>query len=156
MIRKSHILKKHFQSAEDLRALPAVPAGLSHVWISGEMAGLEQAPLPPSWRALARMAYPVDLPGQRVVRVDYALGWFRIRRIPVVAPRVQVDTYLACGLVSETLNHMVDAFVRDYLIERIEMALRRIGVRTRGRPPIRRVARSSSGLQASASRTCAR
>ena len=34
-----------------------------------------------------------------------------------------MDTYLACGLVSETLNHMVDAFVRDYLIERVEMAL---------------------------------
>jgi len=69
------------------------------------------------------MAYPVDLPGKRVVRVDYALSWFRIRKIPVVAQRVQVDTYLACGLVSETLSHMVDAFVRDYLVERIEMAL---------------------------------
>jgi hypothetical protein len=33
---------------------------------------------------------------------------------------VQVDTYLVCGLVSDTLNHMVDTFVRDYLIERIE------------------------------------
>jgi hypothetical protein len=87
------------------------------------MAGLEQAPLPPGWRAATRMAYPVDLPGKRVVRVDYALSWFRIRKIPVVAQRVQVDTYLACGLVSETLNHMVDAFVRDYLVERIEMAL---------------------------------
>jgi hypothetical protein len=57
------------------------------------------------------------------VRVDYALSWFRIRRIPVVAQQVQADTYLACGLVSETLSHMVDAFVRDYLIERVEMAL---------------------------------
>jgi hypothetical protein len=109
--------------AEDLSSLPSLPAGLSSVWISGEMAGLEQAPLPGPWRAVARMAYPVDLPLKRVVRVDYALGWFRIRGIPVVAPQVQVDTYLACGLVSETLNHMVDAFVRDYLIERIEMAL---------------------------------
>ncbi len=69
------------------------------------------------------MAYAVDLPGQRVVRVDYALSWFRIRRIPIVAQRVQTDTYLACGLLSETLSHMVDAFVRDYLIERVDMAL---------------------------------
>src|SRR6266478_3445036 len=108
---------------EDLRSLESVPAKTSRVWISGEMGGLEQAPLPPSWRTAARMAYPVDLPGQRVVRVDYALSWFRIRKIPVVAQQVQADTYLACGLLSETLNHMVDAFVRDYLIERIEMAL---------------------------------
>ena len=108
---------------QDLKALATVPVPTSRVWISGEMGGLEQAPLPASWRATARMAYPVDLPGRRVVRVDYALSWFRIRKIPVVAQQVQADTYLACGLVSETLNHMVDAFVREYLVERLEMAL---------------------------------
>jgi hypothetical protein len=107
----------------DLSALEQVPARATRVWISGEMGGLEHAPVPASWRAATRMAYPVDLPGQRVVRVDYALSWFRIRKIAVVAQQVQADTYLACGLVSETLNHMVDAFVRDYLIERVEMAL---------------------------------
>lgn len=109
--------------AADLSALEHVPARASRVWVSGEMGGLEHAPLPQDWRAATRMAYPVDLPGRRVVRVDYALSWFRIRKIPVVAQQVQADTYLACGLVSETLNHMVDAFVRDYLIERVEMAL---------------------------------
>jgi len=107
----------------DLSALEKVSPPTSRVWISGEMGGLEQAPLPASWRAAARMAYPVDLPGRRVVRVDYALSWFRIRKIPLLAQQVQADTYLACGLVSETLNHMVDAFVREYLIERVEMAL---------------------------------
>ena len=107
----------------DLGALESVPARTAQVWISGEMGGLENAPLPPGWRTRARMAYPVDLPGQRVVRVDYALSWFRMRRIPLLAEQAQADTYLALGLVSETLNHMVDAFVRDYLIERIEMAL---------------------------------
>jgi cytochrome c553 len=108
---------------EDLKSLAGIPVPTSRVWISGEMGGLERAPLPADWRAATRMAYPVDLPGLRVVRVDYALSWFRIRRIPVVAQQVQADTYLACGLVSETLSHMVDAFVRDYLIERVEMAL---------------------------------
>jgi len=109
--------------ADDLRALDAVTPRASRVWISGAMGGLEQAPVPPAWRTSVHLAYPVDLPGQRVVRVDYALSWFRLRRIPVLAEQVQADTYLACGLVSETLNHMVDAFIRDYLIERIEMAL---------------------------------
>ena len=108
---------------QDLQALTTVPVATSRVWMSGEMGGLEQAPLPASWRVATRMAYPVDLPGRRVVRVDYALSWFRIRQIPLVAPQVQADTYLACGLVSETLNHMVDAFVREYLVERLEMAL---------------------------------
>jgi hypothetical protein len=107
----------------DLQALQNVPVKTSRIWISGEMGGLEQAPLPAAWRAATRIAYPVDLPQRRVVRVDYALSWFRLRKIPLVAQQVQADTYLACGLVSETLNHMADAFVRDYLIERIEMAL---------------------------------
>jgi hypothetical protein len=66
------------------------------------------------------MAYGVDLPEGRRVRVDYPIGWFHIRQIPVVDLKTQADTYLACGLVSETLNHMADTFVRDYLIERIE------------------------------------
>jgi hypothetical protein len=43
--------------------------------------------------------------------------------VPILDLQVQADTYLACGLVSETLNRMVDTFVRDYLIERIEVML---------------------------------
>jgi hypothetical protein len=107
----------------DLSSLEHVPARATRVWISGEMGGLEHAPVPADWRTATHMAYPVDLPAQRVVRVDYELSWFRLRKIPVVAEQVQADTYLACGLVSETINHMVDAFVREYLIERVEMAL---------------------------------
>jgi hypothetical protein len=108
---------------QDLMLLPAVPARTSLVWMSGVMGGLESAPLPVAWRAATRMTYPFDLPDRRRVRVDYALGWFRIRQVPMSALQVQADTYLACGLLSETLNHMVDTFERDYLIERIEQDL---------------------------------
>jgi hypothetical protein len=104
----------------DLAALEGTPAPLNPVYISGVMGGLDEAPLPSGWRDHAHMAYPVDLPDRRRVRLDYALGWFRIRKIPVVAEQVQVDTYLACGLLSETVKHMVDAFIPDYLIERLE------------------------------------
>jgi hypothetical protein len=104
----------------DLAALEGSPAPTNSVFLSGVMGGLDAAPLAPAWRDHAHMAYPVDLPERRRVRVDYALGWFRIRKIPVVAEQVQVDTYLACGLLSETLKHMVDAFIPDYLVERLE------------------------------------
>jgi hypothetical protein len=104
----------------DLVALEGTPAPPNPVYLSGLMGGLDGAPLPSGWRDHAYMAYPVDLPERRRVRVDYALGWFRIRNIPVVAEQVQVDTYLACGLLSETLKHMVDAFIPDYLVERVE------------------------------------
>jgi hypothetical protein len=87
------------------------------------MAGLERAPLPAAWRGPARLSYPFDLPAQRRVRLDFPLGWFKVRSLPLVAERVQVDTYLACAILSETLGHMLDSFVRDYLVERIEALL---------------------------------
>lgn len=106
----------------DLQALPDVPRGAA-VYLSGLMGGLERTPLTPAWRQEAHLAYPFDLPNSRRVRVDFAFGWFRIRQIPVVAEQVQADTYLACGLLSETVKHMVDNFVRDYLVERFEDTL---------------------------------
>jgi hypothetical protein len=106
--------------ADDVAALGDAAGAPHDVYLSGLMAGLEQAPLPAEWRSRTRIAYPVELPDRRKVRVDFALGWFRIRNIPLLALQVQADTYLACGLVSETLNHMADTFVRDYLVERTE------------------------------------
>ena len=74
-------------------------------------------------RGITRIAYPFDLPELRRVRVDYPLGWFSIRKIPVVAQQAQTDTWLACGILSDAINHMADTFVRDYLVERIEEML---------------------------------
>jgi hypothetical protein len=107
----------------DIAALGAAPAEAGTVYMSGLMGGLEQAPLPEGWRSHIRMAYPFDLPDARVVRVDFPLGWFSFRHIPVVAEQVQVDTYLACGLLAETLSHSADTFVREYLVERMEELL---------------------------------
>jgi hypothetical protein len=107
----------------DLASLPASPPEGVGVYLSGLMAGLERAPLPGAWKAGAHMAYPFDLPDRRRVRIDYALGWIVGRRIPLVAQQVQIDTYLALGLLSETLKHMADNFVRDFLVERMESGL---------------------------------
>lgn len=107
----------------DVAALPGAPPERVGVYLSGLMAGLERTPLPKAWRAPAQLAYPFDLPDRRRVRVDYALGWILGRRIPLVAEQVQVDTYLALGLLSETLKHMADNFVRDFLVERMENGL---------------------------------
>ncbi|MDN7904563.1 c-type cytochrome [Burkholderia diffusa] len=109
----------------DLAALARVPPATDTVFMSGLLGGLDDTPLPTSWRGVTRIAYPFDLPEGRRVRVDYAFGWFSIRQIPMVAPQVQADTYLACGLLAETLSHLVDAFVREYLVERIQDMLER-------------------------------
>ncbi len=108
---------------EDIAALGSVPSASSLVYMSGRMAGLERAPLPQPWRSITHMAYPYDLPSHSRVQMDYPLGWFRIRNIPVVAEQAQADTYLACIILSDTINHMSDTFVRAYLVERIEQAV---------------------------------
>jgi len=105
---------------DDIKALGHPPPRHVTVYLSGLMGGLEQAPLPAAWRERTYLTYPVDLPNKRRINVDFAFGWFRLRHIPLVAERVQVDTYLACGIVSGTLRQMVDNFVPEYLIERIQ------------------------------------
>ena len=109
--------------APDLALLPAGPPRAGALYVSGLMGGLERAPLPGAWRDLARLTYPFDLPDVRKVRMDFPLGWFRVRHLPVVSERVQTDSYLACVILSETVGHMLDSFVRDYLVERVEMML---------------------------------
>jgi hypothetical protein len=108
---------------EDIRNLPDMPQNIPAVFLSGLMGGLEKSPLSGDWRMKARMAYPLELPSKRSVFLNYPLGWFRIQRIPVVAERTQVDTYIACGILSDNLNDMRDDFIRDYLVENIEVML---------------------------------
>ena len=108
---------------DDLKALPAAPPAAPALYLSGLMGRLEDAPLPAAWRGPARMTYPYDLPEQRKVRMNFPLGWFNVRHIQVVDERVQTDTYLACTILAETVGHMLDSFVRDYLVERIEVLL---------------------------------
>ena len=109
----------------DIAALGTVKDVPSIVYLSGLLGGLEHAPLPPEWRKRAQMTYPFDLPEHRRVGVDFARGWFSISHISVVDEQVQADTYLACGLLAETLSHMTDTFVRDYLIERMQSMIER-------------------------------
>ncbi len=106
--------------SKDIAALAGAPVVPSTVLMSGLMGGLGDAPVPAAWRSVTRMTYPFDTPDQRRIRMNYPLGWFRIRQIRVVDEQVQTDTFLACSLVAETVNHMADSFIRDFLIERVE------------------------------------
>ncbi len=107
----------------DIAALGDVPAGTATVYLSGLMGGLEKSPLPAGWREHAFMTYPFDPPDRRGVRLDYPLGWFSVRHIQLVAEQVQTDTYLACNLLADVLNHMADNFARPYLIEQLQELL---------------------------------
>ncbi len=108
---------------EDLRPLPdEVPEG-PEFFFSGLMGGLENAPLPAAWRSRARMTYPFDLPELRVTRMLYPIEWCRFQHVPVVAERIQADTYVACDSLAQNVSHMGEDTVRDYLVERFESML---------------------------------
>jgi len=107
----------------DLRELPDIPPPDAAIFISGLMADLEQAPLPPAWRSVARISYPLELPTLRALGTGFAQGWFAYYGIPVVAQRVQTDTYLTCEILAEAAGHMVNNWVPDRLVELIEIEL---------------------------------
>jgi hypothetical protein len=111
--------------ATDIAALGEPPASLRSVYVSGLMGGLAHMPLPESWHSRTRIAYPFDAPDRSRVRVNIPLEWFAVRHIPVVAEQVQLDTYLACGVLAEAVGHMADVFVPEYLVERAEELLER-------------------------------
>ena len=110
----------------DLVALGSIAPSHANVYVSGLLGGLENAPVPDSWRARTELTYPFDLPDKRGVRLDYPMGWFSFRRIPVVALQAQADTYLACSLLTDVLNnHVADSFVRPYLVEQLQTMIER-------------------------------
>jgi hypothetical protein len=107
---------------EDLRQLPTAASPAS-IWISGLMGGLEHAPLPTVWLATAHESYPFDPPEQRTLRMTWPLTWFKTQRIQVTDERTQVDTYLSCVILAESVGALWGNFVRDYLLETYENML---------------------------------
>ena len=93
------------------------------VFLSGIMGGLEHAPLPDAWRGVARMTFPYELPTRRATLLNYPIGWFKIHNLPILDERTQVNTYIACSIMVDTFGQMLDNFVRDYLVERLEASL---------------------------------
>lgn len=108
---------------QDLKDLPETPPSGAAVFVSGVMGELEQAPLPPAWRSIARMSYPFELPTRRALGRGFAQGWFAFYGIPVIAERVQSDTYLTCEILAEAAGHMTNNWVPDRLVELIEIEL---------------------------------
>jgi len=107
----------------DLAALGNADAAPATVYVSGLMGGLENAALRDDWKPRVRMAYPFELPERRAVRLRYPENWFAIRKIAIIDEPMQVDTYLACGMLAETLSHMADNFSQALLVEMLQTAI---------------------------------
>ena len=69
------------------------------------------------------MTYPYELPEKRDLRLRYASSWFSIKHIPVVDEPLEANTFLACGLLAETLSHMADNLVQPYMVETLQTSV---------------------------------
>jgi hypothetical protein len=104
----------------ELAGLPATPPKADAVLLSGLMAGPGAARLPAPWRERARMTYPFNLPGLGGSRTAVPRAWLEKNKIPIVNEAVQIDTYVACAAMSESIGSLFDAYSRELLIERFE------------------------------------
>jgi hypothetical protein len=107
----------------DLAALTRSSPPSGRVYVSGLMSGLEHASVPSRWREHVALSYPVELPQRRRVQLDYAVGWFAFRHIPIVDLPAQADAFLACTLLGDTLKLMSDRASPAYLIEQLQPLL---------------------------------
>ena len=69
------------------------------------------------------MTYPYELPNRRATLLNYPIGWFKVHNLPILDERTQVNTYIVCSILVDTFGQMLDNFVRDYLVERLEATL---------------------------------
>jgi hypothetical protein len=93
------------------------------VYVSAILAGGERAPLSPAWKAGTRLLYPFELPDARRASTARFRAWLAARNLKLVDERLQADAYLACQLMSEKVDEMLESLVRDYLVDSAEAIL---------------------------------
>ena len=79
-----------------------------------------QADLDPALAERVRLVWPYELPTAYHPRRFRIHAWFNTRGLGTPLPRLQLNTYYALTMVQYSLEHMIDDFFRDYMIEIIE------------------------------------
>lgn len=65
-------------------------------------------------------SYPFELPSAYHPHAFRVRAWMNTQKLPIENPRLQFNTYYALNLLQFGLEHVVDHFSRDYLLEYIE------------------------------------
>lgn len=65
-------------------------------------------------------SYPYELPDAYHPHAYRVRAWMNTRGLPINEPRIQFNTYYALNLLQFSLEHVVDHFSREYLLEYIE------------------------------------
>jgi mono/diheme cytochrome c family protein len=105
----------------------ALPPGLAHMLVSGELIELEAQALAPGWRALARITWPYDSAERHLPRIASNVGkWLDGLHLPLADSaaliRLQGHTYSACEVAANALRRMGSRVSRAFLVELLEGA----------------------------------
>lgn len=76
--------------------------------------------LAPASAEVLRFSFPYELPTGYHPRAFRIRAWMNTRRLALTHPRLQFNTYYALTMAQFGLEHIVDNFSRDYLLEYVE------------------------------------
>jgi Cytochrome c len=112
-------------SALKLFTATTTPPGAGRVVVSGEMGGLDEAPVATAWRERVWMTYPYEAAARRNPRIvlnttDW-MGRQGLMLNPVLS-RLQGNTYSACEVTVRALQTMRSHYSREYFLELVEAA----------------------------------
>jgi hypothetical protein len=98
-------------------AAPADPGAT--IFVASGLLG-ESPTLPETLRSSVYLTYPWALPSEAQKKRALVEGWLRVKKIPVIRPRIQAQMYLLGSLLFEALLQMRSNFYRDALLDAVD------------------------------------
>lgn len=105
---------------EVLTALALQPEAVERIYLPSAMLPADFSRFPQEFIAKLVFAYPYELPQAYHPHAFRIRAWMNTRRLPITHERIQFNTYYALNLLQYSLEHVVNHFSRDYLLEYME------------------------------------
>jgi hypothetical protein len=103
-----------------LSELTALFQKTERIFLPSELLQADLAGLPQEMMPKLYFSYPYELPTAYHPHAFRVRAWMNTRKLEVSNARIQFNTYYALNLLQYSLEHVVDHFSRDYLLEYIE------------------------------------
>ncbi|WP_024298050.1 c-type cytochrome [Methylomicrobium lacus] len=105
---------------EVLTELALQPEAIERIFLPSGMLQKDLSTFSKDFIAKLIFAYPYELPTAYHPHAFRVRAWMNTRRLPITNDRIQFNSYYALNLLQYSLEHVVDHFSRDYLLEYIE------------------------------------
>lgn len=103
-----------------LKALPQVAKHVAHIWLPSSLLKADWETIGTETLAKIYFSYPYELPDTYHPHAFRIRSWMNTRDLPIDDQNLQFNTYYALNLLQFGLEHVIDHFSRDYLLEFIE------------------------------------